>query len=259
MNKKLAVLLVVPLLVALGGTLAFSAFSGSSSVAIDNTAGHLTWTNNLTMIYTNANNTPLTFNGPNGAIYEVGAAEPYFHSSGVYHLNLGLQRYTTATSGREYTVNVTNFAPGEYIELMAVITNNGTVGFMVTPQAPTFTTSSNATYNPGTSGTDSGWDSGWDSGMSPVMCPVTPTSPSSQTINATQASNTFSFLTDLQNSTGYVYEVTPVLGFNTSLSPGGSAVMTLWIGLGNSAGQDVNYYQNSDFSLNVGLNIVSDP
>ena len=95
--------------------------------------------------------------------------------------------------------------------------------------------------------------------MSPVMCPVTPTSPSSQTINATQASNTFSFLTDLQNSTGYVYEVTPVLGFNTSLSPGGSAVMTLWIGLGNSAGQDVNYYQNSDFSLNVGLNIVSDP
>lgn len=229
MNKKLAVLLVVPLLVALGGTLAFSAFSGSSSVAIDNTAGHLTWTNDLTLVGTNANNTPLTLNGPNGAIYEVGSAEPYFHSNGMYHLNLGLQRYTTATSGREYVVNVTNFAPGEYIELTAVITNNGTVGFMVMPVAPTFTTSSNATYNP-----------------------------SNQAINGTQVSSA-NFMSDLKSSTGWVYNVTTVSGFNTSLSPEGTAIMTLYIGLGNSNGADVNHYQDSDFSLNVGLNIVSDP
>ena len=112
-----------------------------------NTAGHLTWTNNMALTGTNANNAPLTVQGPNGHIYEIGAAEPVGPSSGPFHLNLGTQAQTTATSGREYTGNVTNFAPGEYVVFMATITNNGTVGFMVASHTPTFKTSSNPTYN----------------------------------------------------------------------------------------------------------------
>lgn len=232
MNKKLAVLLVVPILIAMGGTFAFSAFSGSSSIAINSTAGHLTWENNLTLVGTNAQNTPLTVEGPNGMIYEIGAAEPYYHSSGMYKLGLGNQFYTTATSGREYVVNVTNFAPGEYVELMATVTNNGTVGFMVMPTAPTFTTSS---------------DSHYDNNVGPAGA-----------INAAQVSQG-NFMSDLQSSTGYIYNVTTVSGFHTSLSPEGSAIMEIWIGLGNSNGADVNHYQGSDFSLDIGLNVVSDP
>ena len=229
MNKKLAVLLVVPILLAMGGTFAFSAFSGSSSIAINNTAGHLTWTNNMALTGTNANNTPLTVQGPNGHIYEIGAAEPVGPSSGPFHLNLGTQAYTTATSGREYTVNVTNFAPGEYVVFMATITNNGTVGFMVSSAAPTFATSSNSTYNAANSA-----------------------------IVASQVSSG-NFASDLQSSTGYIYNVTAVSGFNTSLSPEGTAIMIISVGLGNSGGHDVNYYQGSDFSLNIDLNVVSDP
>ncbi len=101
----------------------------------------------MTLIGTNANNTPITVEGPNGHIYEIGAAEPYHDTSGVYNLSLGNHFYTTATSGKEFTVNVTNLAPGEYVELQAVITNNETVGFMVSSPAPTHTISSNPEYN----------------------------------------------------------------------------------------------------------------
>jgi hypothetical protein len=229
MNKKLAVLLVVPILIAMGGTFAFSAFSGSSSVAINSTAGHLTWQNNLTLVETNAQNTPLTAVGPNGNVYTIGVSEPYYHSNGMYKLYLGTQKYDTATSGREYTVNVTNFAPGEYVEFMATITNNGTVGFMVSQGAISMMTSSDATYN---------------SANAPI--------------NAAQVTAS-SFASDLQSSTGYIYNVTQVSGFNTSLSPEGTAIMEIWVGLGNSNGNDVNHYQGSDFTLNIDLNVVSDP
>ncbi|KPV47351.1 hypothetical protein SE19_01465, partial [Acidiplasma aeolicum] len=225
MNKKLAVLLVVPILIALGGTFAFSAFSGNSTVTINNTAGHLTWENEMTLIGTNANNTPITVEGPNGHIYEIGTGEAYHNANDSYKLVLGNQFYTTATSGKEFTVNVTNLAPGEYVELQAVITNNGTVGFMVS-STTTATTSSNATYNP-----------------------------NGQSISKMQVSQA-AFMNDLEKSTGYIYNVTQSSGFNTSLSPEGTAVMDIWIGLGNSGGNDVNHYQGSDFSLTITLDIV---
>ena len=60
MNKKILVLMVVPILVAMGGTFAFSAFSGSSSIAVNGTAGHLDWQNNVHLVGTNANNTVIT-------------------------------------------------------------------------------------------------------------------------------------------------------------------------------------------------------
>ena len=229
MNKKLAVLLVVPILIAMGGTFAFSAFSGSSSVAINSTAGHLTWDESGILVATNANNTPLTVEGPNGVIYEIGASEPY--APGSSHLNLGTLAMSTANSGKEYVVNATNFAPGEYIEVQVTITNNGTVGFIVSPGAMSMTTSSDATYN---------------SANAPI--------------NATQVSEGHgNFMSELQSSTGYIYNVTTVSGFNTSLSPEGTAIMDIWVGLGNSNGKDVNHYQGSDFSLNINLNVVSDP
>ncbi|SMD30184.1 hypothetical protein [Picrophilus oshimae] len=233
LNKKIAVLLVVPILIAMGGTFAFSAFSGSSSITVNSTAGHMTWELDGHLIATNATNTPITVEGPNGMIYEIGVAEPYHHANGVYNLKLGSQYYNTLKT-EEYTINVTNFAPGEYVEIEMVLTNNGTVGFVATPSVGGFHTSSNATYNP--------------SGKSIKYMNV----PAS------------SFMADLESATGYIYNVsyqTPTSnsGFGASLSPEGTAIMDIWVGLGNSAGADVNHYQGSDFSFTVTVNVVSDP
>ena len=260
MNKKLLVLMVVPILVAMGGTFAFSAFSGSSSIAVNGTAGHLDWQNNVHLVGTNANNTVITVEGPNGIITTIGQGADVHNSNGSYYLNLGTASYTTATSGGEYVINVTNFAPGEYVILKAVITNTGTVGMIVTdppgpapgpgPHTPMTNTTPPSPTMPST-------------GVSMYSYNNTTSSdkqynPNGQPINATGVSET-NFMSALQMDTGYVYNVTEGSGFGTSLSPGGTATMYIFLGLGNSNGQDVNYYQGSDISLNINLNVISDP
>jgi hypothetical protein len=236
MNKKLAVLLVVPILLAMGGTFAFSAFSGGSSIAINNTAGHLTWTNNVVIVRTNANNTPLTAQGPNGVIYEIvnGSSTATYNSSGMYKLALGNQSYTTLNGLKEYNVRVNNFAPGEFVEFQATITNTGTVGFMVVPYVLAIGEefiSSNSTYN------------ARDAPITATQVGVSSTSP---------------FSTDLasSSSSGYMYNVTTVSGFHTSLSPEGYATMDIYVGLGSNSG---NHYQGSDITLTIFLSVVSDP
>jgi hypothetical protein len=67
------------------------------------------------------------------------------------------------------------------------------------------------------------------------------------------------FMNDLYNDTGYIYNVTEINGFGTSLSPGGTATMYIYIGLGDSCGKDVNSLQSSEVSMNIDLNVVSDP
>ncbi len=228
MNKKLAVLLVVPILIAMGGTFAFSAFSGSSSVTVNGTAGNLAWNETGMMVYTNANNTPLTLLGPNGVPIEIGSAEPY--AAYTPNLSLGYINMNTSNSGKEYKISVTNLVPGEYVELNISVINTGSVGFMVVPTPSTYklATSSDSTYNSGDA-----------------------------TIAATNVTSS-AFMTALQNDTGYVYNVVGT-HMGTSLSPMGTAYATIMIGLGNSNGNDVNYYQGSDISMDMTFNIVSDP
>ena len=259
MNKKLLVLMVVPILVAMGGTFAFSAFSGSSSIAVNGTAGHLDWQNNVHLVGTNANNTVITVEGPNGIITTIGQGADVHNSNGSYYLNLGTASYTTATSGGEYVINVTNFAPGEYVILKAVITNTGTVGMIVTD--PPITPPPHSP--PPMSNTTPPSHTMPSTGVSMYSYNNTTSSdkqynPNGQPINATGVSET-NFMSALQMDTGYVYNVTEGSGFGTSLSPGGTATMYIFLGLGNSNGQDVNYYQGSDISLNINLNVISDP
>ncbi|AAT43675.1 hypothetical protein [Picrophilus oshimae] len=236
LNKKIAVLLVVPILIAMGGTFAFSAFSGSSSITVNSTAGHLTWELNGTLIKTNATNTPITVEGPNGCVYEIGVAEPYHADNGKYNLLLGSVKYTTSTV-YNFRVNVTNLAPGEYFEIQFVVYNSGTVGLIATPTALMNTTSYNATYD----------------ASSPSAMPM-------YKINATQVAES-QFMSALQSYTGYVYNLSysKSTGVGVSLNPSGMAVLDLWVGLGNSNGKDVNYYQNSDMTLTFSINIISDP
>ena len=259
MNKKLLVLMVVPILVAMGGTFAFSAFSGSSSIAVNGTAGHLDWQNNVHLVGTNANNTVITVEGPNGIITTIGQGADVHNSNGSYYLNLGTASYTTATSGGEYVINVTNFAPGEYVILKAVITNTGTVGMIVTD--PPITPPPHSP--PPMSNTTPPSHTMPSTGVSMYSYNNTTSSdkqynPNGQPINATGVSET-NFMSALQMDTGYVYNVTEGSGFGTSLSPGGTATMYIYLGLGDSNGKDINCYQNTDVSINVDLNVISDP
>ena len=236
LNKKLAVLLVVPILIAMGGTFAFSAFSGGSSTVINSTAGHLAWTNNVTLVRTNANNTPLTIQGPTENTYEIakGSTSANYNFNGNYNLSLGNQSYSTLNGLKEYTVRVNNFAPGEFVEFQATITNTGTVGLIVVPHVLAIGEefiSTNGTYNPR------------DAPITATQVGVNSTSP---------------FSTDLASSNGYVYNVTAPSssGFYQSLSPEASAIMDIYVGLGSGSG---NHYQGSGITLTIFLSVVSDP
>ena len=197
---------------------------------------HLTWTNNVVIVRTNANNTPLTAQGPNGVIYEIvnGSSTATYNSSGMYKLALGNQSYTTLNGLKEYNVRVNNFAPGEFVEFQATITNTGTVGFMVVPYVLAIGEefiSSNSTYN------------ARDAPITATQVGVNSTSP---------------FSTDLASSNGYVYNVTAPSssGFYQSLSPEASAIMDIYVGLGSGSG---NHYQGSGITLTIFLSVVSDP
>ncbi|MCL4453562.1 hypothetical protein [Ferroplasma sp.] len=282
MNKKILVLMVVPILVAMGGTFAFSAFSGNSSVDVNGTAGHIGWQNTIYLVGTNANNTVITVEGANGVNNMVGQSTDNYNASGNYSINLGTDAYTAALSGGEYTLNVSNLAPNEYVVLKSVVKNTGTVGIIVTA-ASTGPMSMNACQNTNNSwynysmngnccGMQGSHGNGWNgnswynsNGITP--CWGIPSWWNGNNNNCGNQNNQSmshnvprnAFMTDLYKDTGYVYNVTEVNGFGTSLSPGGTATMYIYLGLGDSNGKDINCYQNTDVSINVDLNVISDP
>ena len=111
MNKKLLVMVMVPVLVVMSGALAFSAFSGSITTNVNASAGYLSWQQNETSHYTYMHNT------------EVGTN----FSDGTY--------VKTSTSGPNVTtqdISVTNLAPGNWIEFNFTVYNTGSVGLMLT-------------------------------------------------------------------------------------------------------------------------------
>ena len=51
MNKKLLVMVMVPVLVVMSGALAFSAFTGGASTTVTSTAGNIDFSQNFTGYY----------------------------------------------------------------------------------------------------------------------------------------------------------------------------------------------------------------
>ena len=235
----------MPILIAMGGTFAFSAFSGSTGIVGNNTAGHLSWEFNGKLIGSNATNTPVTVMGPNGVAYTIYDGSSIYNAAGNYNLMLGDSYYHTYSKNINYTVNVTNFAPGDYVELSFVLVNNGTVGFIASIPSPVsiqkIPTSCNVFVFFGPRD----------------MKTTSPYNPDNKSINSTLVS-AVNFTKDLYMDTGWVYAYNDT-GFGTSISPSGTAVLTIWIGLGNSGNMDVNHYQDSKFSFTIPVNIVSDP
>ena len=194
-NKKLLVMMMVPVLVVMSGSLAFSAFTGTINTSVNTTAGTFSFSDSLLVYGTNAQNTQLTItgtpqspppplNGPNG-----GTGDPPHHGVVIigYGSNTQLPQtrplITGASDGTEtitQTITITNLAPGDVVEFEITVTNTGTVGMIAgSPAAPTlagyqntnvtFLDPSDANLNFATSnlGTINGWTYGASSYPSP--------------------------------------------------------------------------------------------
>lgn len=119
MNRKLFAMIMVPVLVVMGGTFAFSAWTGQANAFFGQSAANVGYTETLTFEHTNAQLTNLTLTGTESSAQNItinDESTPLLvsHSSG-------------STSGIAVVlVNVSNLVPGDYVNFTVQITNTGT-------------------------------------------------------------------------------------------------------------------------------------
>ena len=116
MNKKLFALMMVPIVVVMGGTFAFSAWAGSANAFFGQTAATVGYTEALNFVGTNANMNPLVIVGHGGTSTTVTSATP------------GYTVYTasgSAASNINVYANVSYLVPGEYVEYTVTVANTG--------------------------------------------------------------------------------------------------------------------------------------
>ncbi len=119
MNKKLFAMMMVPVVVVMGGTFAFSAWSGSANAHFNSQAATVSYTETLSFVATNAssyNPLMLGFNGGN-TINDVTSATPG-------------KTLVTLTGNAASTLNVygnvSGMLPGYWLEFEITVTNTGT-------------------------------------------------------------------------------------------------------------------------------------
>ena len=223
MNKKLLVMVMVPVLVVMSGALAFSAFTGSITTNVSAASGDLNFNQQAFIAQWNSTNTQLGVGATNVTGVETGSMalatdHPYATSEWTM-MSLG---WAGAKYGDTITqsVNVSNLAPGNFAVFKFQVTNNGTVGMILSSVSAS-----------GTSGTG-----------------VTTASSYSEFLGAMSQSSSDSGLYVFANLT------TPA---GTSIDNGGSAYYTVYVGLaGGSSNTDMS---TSLPSVSVTASITSDP
>ena len=116
MNKKLFAMMMVPVVVVMGGTFAFSAWQGSANAYFGQTAATVAYTESLNFFHTNASANPLTIStGPGNSALVTSATQAYQVSS----------ESGGATSNLKVYVNITGFVPGDWIQFNVNISNQG--------------------------------------------------------------------------------------------------------------------------------------
>ena len=139
--------------------------------------------------------------------------------------SMGVSTHKTGPNATDMEISVNNLAPGNWVEFNVTITNTGSVGLMLSGATIT-TTELNGT---------------------------TMQRDSTALTNDTMASTSFMYGQAL-GGTGYLYNVTEVP--SGSIDNGGTATYQIFLGLGSDSG---NAYQESMFTLNVGIIVTSDP
>ena len=138
MNKKLIAMMIVPIMLTLSGAMAYSAFTGTVTTHVAAGAGTLTYSEDINVVNYFADNTNMTatmgttsyllsdhsgFN-PNTGAFSYISPELKLGSVGPVSYN---------THKQLATVNISNQAPGNWVELNLTIVNKGSVGFKVGP------------------------------------------------------------------------------------------------------------------------------
>ncbi|EQB71177.1 MAG: hypothetical protein AMDU1_APLC00033G0028 [Thermoplasmatales archaeon A-plasma] len=232
MNKKLLVLALVPVLVVMSGALAFSAFSGSITTNVSATAGYMSYNQNMVLTGYYSDNTLLTLaygNYPANGSLTASMSTMTLPVNYTGHVNSNLPidlgwagLHTQANNSvKSQTVEVEGMAPGSWAQFEFTITNNGSVGFIITTGTPVGSQSSTVT-----------------SGMT----------------NFTTASSASAFTTDMSSDSGYVIYVSSVPA--TSMDSGSSVSYYVYVGLGGGSN---NYWAESSFNYAVPFTITSDP
>lgn len=116
MNKKLFAMMMVPVLVVMGGTFAFSAWEGQANAHFGQTAATVGYSETLSFIHTNATMNPLTLTPVPGTDLPVNSSTAPYQISSVSG---------GATSVLYVSVNVSGFVPGDWIQFTVNITNTG--------------------------------------------------------------------------------------------------------------------------------------
>ncbi len=210
---------MVPVLVVMSGSLAFSAFQGSITTNVNTTAGVLSFSQDLSLIGSDATNTAVTVScSETGNQVTVGGPSP-----GSMPFDLGT--VSSSSSSISQTVEVTNFAPLDYVIIEVTITNTGTVGMTVgwpqivsNPTVPSWEIVNNSVYWGPT-------NLGWLEGV-PGFCYA-------------------------------YYNFAPTSTPPVTLAPGDSATYYLSIALGSYGNQ--NSLQDSTLSLTLTTDVTSSP
>lgn len=116
MNKKLFAMMMVPVMVVMGGTLAFSAWSGSANAFFDQSAATVHYTETVQFVHTNAMGTPLSVGNGNGV-------QIVNSSSGGFQIQ---SSEGSAGVNANVYANASNLVPGDYAQFTVTVTNKGT-------------------------------------------------------------------------------------------------------------------------------------
>lgn len=116
MRRKIFTLFIVPVILIMGGTLAYSGWSGASISTFNQSAAVVGYTESLSFITTNANLTPLIIgNGTSNTTVMFNT--PHFEVSSASGSAIG---YANVYA------NISNMVPGDWVEFNVTITNTGT-------------------------------------------------------------------------------------------------------------------------------------
>lgn len=130
-------MMMVPIVVVMGGTLAFSAWAGQANAFFNQSAANVGYTETLTFEQTNAMYTNLTLNGGPGTSV----------NNMVLHSGIGptLVGQSVGTAGGDASVyaNVSNMVPGDYVYFQVTLTNTGSA----TLNTSTFQWAGGTAYN----------------------------------------------------------------------------------------------------------------
>jgi hypothetical protein len=224
MNKKLFVMVMVPVLVVMSGALAFSAFTGSITTNVSAMSGDLNINQQAFIAQWNSTNTQLGVGATNVTGIETGqmalATDHPYMTSPWTMTSLG---WAGAHFGRTITqsVNVSNLAPGNFVVFKFQVTNNGSVGIIL----------SQLSVKP--VGTSTGFNvAGSLGGFLGAM--------------SQSSSDTGLYI--------YANMTTPT---DTSIDVGGSAYYTVYVGLAGGSGN--SYMSQTLAPMQVTATILSDP